>query len=126
MGQYISSLSVAKGLTQSDVARQIGLSRQILSYIISGKREMTLPQALRLESLFSLKQGTLVRMQDGERIKNHTESIRKSLCSKLLANKAFWSYSNVTEETISDEDLIEKTFIHLDILSFSISCTQKS
>ncbi len=74
-GQYISSLSKAKGLTQSDVARQIGLSRQILSYIISGKREMTLPQALRLESLFSLKQGTLVRMQDGERIKNHTESI---------------------------------------------------
>lgn len=64
-GQYISSLSKAKGLTQSDVARQIGLSRQILSYIISGKREMTLSQALRLESLFSLKQGTLVRMQDG-------------------------------------------------------------
>ena len=88
-GQYISSLSEAKGLTQSDVARQIGLSRQILSYIISGKREMTLSQALRLESLFSLKQGTLIRMQDDEHIKSHTESIRKSLCSKLLANKAF-------------------------------------
>ena len=119
-GQYISSLSKAKGLTQSDVARQIGLSRQTLSYIISGKREMTLSQALRLESLFSLKQGTLVRMQDGERIKNHTESIRKSLCSKLLANKAFWSYSNVTEETISDEDLIEKIFIHLDMDDISL------
>ena len=59
-------------------------------------------------------------MQDGERIKNHTESIRKYLCSKLLANKAFWSYSNVTEETISDEDLIEKTFIHLDMDDISL------
>ena len=59
-------------------------------------------------------------MQDDERIKSHTESIRKSLCSKLLANKAFWSYSNVTEETISDEDLIEKTFIHLDMDDISL------
>ncbi len=54
-------------------------------------------------------------MQDEERINKHIESIRKSLCSKLLANKAFWSYSDVSEEMISNEDLIEKTFIHLDM-----------
>lgn len=62
-GQYISKLSEERRFSQSDVARQTGLSRQIISYIISGKRELTLQQALRLESLFNLKQGTLVRMQ---------------------------------------------------------------
>ncbi len=113
--EYISKLSEEKRFSQSDVARQTGVSRQIVSYIISGKRELTLHQALRLESLFDLKQGTLVRMQDEERINKHIESIRKSLCSKLLANKAFWSYSDVSEEMISNEDLIEKTFIHLDM-----------
>lgn len=114
-GQYISKLSEERRFSQSDVARQTGLSRQIISYITSGKRELTLQQALRLESLFNLKQGTLVRMQDDERIHRHIESIRKSLCTKLLDNKTFWSYSDVTEETISDGDLIEKTFIHLDM-----------
>ena len=114
-GQYISKLSEERRFSQSDVARQTGLSRQIISYIISGKRELTLQQALRLESLFNLKQGTLVRMQDDERIHRHIESIRKSLCTKLLDNKTFLSYSDVTEETISDGDLIEKTFIHLDM-----------
>lgn len=114
-GQYISKLSEERRFSQSDVARQTGLSRQIISYIISGKRELTLQQALRLESLFNLKQGTLVRMQDDERIHRHIESIRKSLCTKLLDNKTFLSYSDVTEETISDGDLIENTFIHLDM-----------
>ena len=114
-GEYISKLSEERRFSQSDVARQTGLSRQIVSYIISGKRELTLHQALRLESLFDLKQGTLVRMQDEERINKHIESIWESLCAKLLTGKAFWSYSDVTEETISNEDLIEKTFIHLDM-----------
>lgn len=115
MGQYISRLSEENKLSQSEVARRSGLSRQIISFITSGKRELTLQQALRLESLFDLKQGTLVRMQDDERINRHINSIRESLCTKLLDNKSFWSYSDVTEETISDEDLIEKTFIHLDM-----------
>lgn len=115
IGQYISRLSEENKLSQSEVARRSGLSRQIISFITSGKRELTMQQALRLESLFDLKRGTLVRMQDNERINKHIKSIRKSLCTKLLYNKAFWSYSDVTEETLTDEDLIEKTLIHLDM-----------
>ena len=64
VGGYISELSRDRGLSQSDVARECGFSRQIMSYIIAGERKMTIQQALRLESLFSLKSGTLLKMQE--------------------------------------------------------------
>lgn len=118
-GKYILSLFKKNGLTQSDVARGTRLSRQSLNYITSGKRSLTLPQALRLESFFSLRQGSLLQMQDNDRIQEHIKAIRHSLCDKLLKIKAFWSFADVTEESISDEDLIEKTFIHLDMAEIS-------
>ena len=115
VGGYISELSRDKGLSQSDVARECGLSRQILSYIISGERKMTIPQALRLESLFSLKSGTLLKMQEEETVRIYKEKLRHSLVEKLLKSNAFWSYDSVTEKDISDEDIIENTLIHLDM-----------
>lgn len=118
-GKYILSLSENNGLTQSDVARGTRLSRQSLNYITSGKRELTLSQALRLESFFSLRQGTLIEMQDNDRIKEHIKALHHTLCCKLLKVKSFWSYDDVSEESISDEDLIEKTFIHLDMEEIS-------
>lgn len=118
-GEYILSLSEKNGLTQSDVARGTRLSRQSLNYITSGKRDLTLSQALRLESFFSIRQGSLIEMQDNDRIKEHVKALRHSICDKLMKINAFWSFADVTEESISDEDLIEKTFIHLDMAEIS-------
>lgn len=118
-GKYILSLSEKNGLTQSDVARGTRLSRQSLNYITSGKRDLTLSQALRLESFFSLRQGSLIKMQDNDKIQKHIKALRHSICDKLMKVNAFWSFADVTEESISDEDLIEKTFIHLDMAEIS-------
>ena len=70
VGKYILSLAAKEGYSQSDVARRTGISRQMLSYIIAGERKLTLPQALKIESLFALKTGTLIFMQDEDYIKN--------------------------------------------------------
>lgn len=115
VGQYISHLADSQGMSQSDIARKCGFSRQGLNYIITGKRRMTLSQALRLESLFSLKGGTLVKMQDEDAMRTYKERLRNGLFIKLEKSNAFWSYSNVDVNSVSDEDIVEKTFIHLDL-----------
>ena len=120
VGQYISSLAEGGGLSRSDIARETRMSRQSLSYILTGEREMTLSQALRLESLFSLERGTLVRMQEDELIENHVGELRHALCTRLIASNAFWSYDGVNEESIGDEDLVEKTFMFLDMDDISV------
>ena len=42
VGQYISELVARSGHSQAEVAREINVSRQLLSYVICGKRDMSL------------------------------------------------------------------------------------
>jgi len=56
--------------------------------------------------------GNRIREQDENNEKN---KLRKELFNRLVESKAFWSYSNVKYEVISDEMLIQKVMIHLDI-----------
>ena len=50
---------------------------------------------------------------------NKEERIKADLIKKLNVEKAFWSYSQSSVSQISDELLIEKVFLHLDIDSIS-------
>lgn len=119
VGQYIDSLARERGMKCSDLARAIGVSRQQLSYIITGTRELTLPTALHIESFFNLPEGKLVKWQAEDNIKSYKSAVKHSLAEELINKNAFWSYSDVKPEDISDEDLIEKTFIHLDMPQIS-------
>ena len=55
VGQYIESLIMNGGYSQSDVAREIGVPRQSLSFVIGGRRDLSMPLALKLESFFNLQ-----------------------------------------------------------------------
>ena len=115
VGQYINELIARAGLSQADVAREINVSRQSLSYIISGKREMSLQLAMKLESFFSLSDGELMKMQALQAVQQRKQSIREHLCNELVAKNAFWSYDVKSYDIIPDEELIEKCFTVLDI-----------
>ena len=115
VGQYINELIARAGLSQADVAREINVSRQLLSYIISGKREMSLQLAMKLESFFSLPDGELMKMQALQAVQQRKQSIREHLCNELVAKNAFWSYDVKSYDIIPDEELIEKCFTVLDI-----------
>lgn len=115
VGQYINELIARAGLSQADVAREINVSRQSLSYIISGKREMSLQLAMKLESFFSLPDGELMKMQVLQAVQQRKQSIREHLCNELVAKNAFWSYDVKSYDIIPDEELIEKCFTVLDI-----------
>ncbi len=115
IGQYIESLIKASGLRQSDIARSIGVPRQLLSYVAGGKRELSMPLALKLESFFNLPEGKLLKMQAEESVRKYKQKLREELVGELLKVNAFWSYSDVSAADIPDEELIEKVLVYLDL-----------
>ena len=115
VGQYINELITRTGLSQSDVAREIKVSRQLLNCIICGKREMSLQLAMKLESFFSLPDGELMKMQALQAVRQRKQSIRNHLCKELVSKNAFWSYDVKSFESIPDEEIIEKCFTILDM-----------
>lgn len=115
IGVYINELAIKVGLSQADLAREINISRQLLSYVISGKREMSLQVAMKLESFFSLPDGELMKLQAVQAVRKRKISIKSQLCEKLVAKNAFWSYEIKTYDSIPDEEIIEKCFTILDM-----------
>jgi len=115
VGQYIDSLIKELGHKQSDIARTIGVPRQLLSYIIAGRRELSMQLALKLESYFNLPEGKLLKMQTEVAIDYYKQLQKNELAEQLLKANAFWSYTNVSVQNISDDELIEKVFIYLDL-----------
>ncbi|GHS91254.1 hypothetical protein FACS1894174_00250 [Bacteroidia bacterium] len=85
-GQYIGSLIKKGGHKQSKIARAIGLP-----------------------------EGKLLKMQTENSIHNYKQQLENELAGNLLKANAFWSYANMSAENIPDEELIEKTFIYLDL-----------
>lgn len=115
IGDYINELLSRSNLSQAELAREIKVSRQLLSYVINGKREISLQLAMKLESFFSLSDGELMQMQALQSIKQRKHDIKNHLCEQLVAKNAFWSYDVKSHEEIPDEELIEKCFTVLDL-----------
>ena len=113
-GKYIEQLIEQNGVLQSDVARAVSVSRQLLSLIICGKRELSLQLAMKLESYFDLPEGELVVMQARESLERRKVSLRKQLYESLVAKNAFWSYKAQAMENIPDKLFIEKCLMTLD------------
>ena len=115
VGKYINDMAVRAGMSQADIAREINVPRQLLSYVISGKREMSIQLAMKLESYFSLPEGELIKMQALQAVQQRKQMIRNHLCKQLVKKNAFWSYDVKSFDDIPDEELIEKCFTTLDM-----------
>jgi len=120
IGQYIESLIKSGGGNRSDLARAIGVSRQSLSYVIAGRRELSMSLALKLESFFNLREGELLKIQAEDSVRNYKRKQKEKLLEALLNVNAFWSYASVSVENVPDEELIEKTFVFLDLSDISL------
>lgn len=113
-GKYIEQLIAENGVVQSEVARAVSVSRQLLSLIICGKRELSLQLAMKLESYFDLPEGELVVMQAKQSLEQRKVALRKHLYERLVAKNAFWSYKAQVVERIPDKLFIEKCLMTLD------------
>lgn len=52
-----------RGLSVTDLAKHLGVSRQALSTLLNGRAGLTAEMAIRFEKAFGLKADTLYRMQ---------------------------------------------------------------
>ena len=89
LGQYINKLMVREHYNQSALARELGISRQMLSNIVLDQKEVSLPLSLKIESLFSLPEGTILKIQNDCKIRQYKEELRKGLFEKLIQARAF-------------------------------------
>jgi hypothetical protein len=48
-------------------------------------------------------------------MESERDILKAKLAGKLISNRVFWSYADVKADNISDEILIEKVLIYLDI-----------
>ena len=62
VGKYIELLCSKHKVSQSAVARGINVPRQLLSYVMCDKRELSLQLAMEHEAFFSLPEGELMKM----------------------------------------------------------------
>lgn len=120
VGQYIANLLKNEGVSQSEAARKIGISRQQLSFIILNQRELSVPVALKMEKLLCLQEGKLLEIQNLWKIQKYKDDVKRSLFAQLVEEHAFWSYQDVRYEMLSDEDLVEKCLIHLDLCNIDM------
>ena len=64
-GEFIrEELIVPLGLTVTDAARVLGVSRPTLSTLLNENSDVSADMALRIEKAFGLKMDTLLRMQN--------------------------------------------------------------
>lgn len=110
VGLYIDSLIKKGKHKQSDIAKAIGVQRQLLCHIITGRCELSMPLAVKLESFFNLPEGKLLKMQAESNSHNDKHQLKNELAEQLLQANAFWSYANISVEEIPAEEIIEKTF----------------
>ena len=58
-----TEIIVAHGMTMSDAADRLGVTRQALSRLVNGHYGLSADMAIRFEKLFGIKADTLMRMQ---------------------------------------------------------------
>jgi hypothetical protein len=59
--------------------------------------------------------GKLLKTEAGKGIHAYRQELRGQLVEALLGVGAFWSYAGVRAANIPDEELIEKSFMYLDL-----------
>jgi HTH-type transcriptional regulator/antitoxin HigA len=90
-GQLIQDEIESLGVTQKEVATQMGIAVNILNELISGKRNLTPALALKLESFFGIDAEYWLRLQiqfelNTLRIKHKKEFEKKDIPKQLQTN----------------------------------------
>ncbi|MCF0174313.1 MAG: helix-turn-helix domain-containing protein [Bacteroidales bacterium] len=115
VGQYLSNFLAERKISEAKFAEELHISRPMVTYILKGERSLSLKQALRIERYCDLEEGTLLHMQVEQHLSQYKKDLRGKIYNRLIDQKAFWSYPLGVPDHITDEELIEKTFVCLDL-----------
>lgn len=62
-GEFLQDEMDARGMKQVDLVKELGLSKSEVSLIISGKRSITVPIAIKLEKIFGIDAEVWMNLQ---------------------------------------------------------------
>ncbi len=91
-GRFIKSEIIAPmGLTVTDAAKSLGVTRPALSAVLNGRSSLSPEMALRIEKAFGPKMDTLLRMQtsyDIAQARKHEGKLKIKRLRQVLATNA--------------------------------------
>ena len=83
VGEYISEEMEARNMKQVELAKALDISKSEMSLILSGKRSLTIPMALKLEKIWSINALLWMRLQ----VRYQVESLRIKYTKQLEKSK---------------------------------------
>ena len=82
VGEYIGEEMEARGMKQVELAKALDISKSEISLILSGKRSLTIPMALKLEKAWGINALLWMRLQVRYQVENlrieYTKQLKKS------------------------------------------------
>jgi addiction module HigA family antidote len=78
-GAYLIEEMEARGLKQVDIANQLGLSKTEINLVVHGKRGITVPMAVKLETVLGIAAETWMNLQ----VKYEIDTLKQKLVREL-------------------------------------------
>ena len=82
-GEYLLDEMNARGMNQTDLVRELELSKSEVSLIVNGKRSITVVIALKLENIFGIDAGIWMNLQ----VRYDIAKLKKKYSSSLQKRK---------------------------------------
>ncbi|MCF0194692.1 MAG: helix-turn-helix domain-containing protein [Bacteroidaceae bacterium] len=115
IGDFLMRLLKKRNISEARLAEALKVSRPMVTYILKGERALSLKQALHIERFLELPEGTLLKMQVNNQLWEYKAELKQSLLTSLALANAFWSHPMGVPDEVPDEEIIEKTFMCLDV-----------
>jgi addiction module HigA family antidote len=78
-GEFLSEEMEVRGIRQTDLANELGLSKTEVNLVVHGKRGITVPLAVKLEKIFGISAETWMNLQ----IKYEIDLVKKKHRAEL-------------------------------------------
>ncbi|MCF0183465.1 MAG: helix-turn-helix domain-containing protein [Bacteroidaceae bacterium] len=114
-GDFLMQLLKRRNISEARLAEALKVSRPMVACILKGERALSLKQASHIERFLDLPEGTLLKMQIGNQLQEYKAELKQSLLNSLSSAHAFWSHPMGLPDEVPDEEIIEKTFMCLDV-----------
>ena len=122
IGVIIQERLVQISMSQAELAQKAGEHTQTISAVIKGKRAMTIPLSLKLDTALGFEPGTLavaqtrfqVEMEERRRRRDVVHRRKRRILEKIKANGGLWSYDGIPKN-LNEDAIIEAALMHLEL-----------
>jgi len=120
LGERIKRLRIEMGLSQSDLARKLNLSRQAIGQIESGGRAVDGIELAHIAELFSLSTDTLLNELEAKKVEHFSGELNITFAPGKLRNLLLYVLSRCGGKPNVGETVLYKLLYFIDFDSFEL------